>query len=251
MGSISLLHRGGVNRGALEKFADGMNFLGRGFWIGKTVKITNSENQKELTSTSKTKSISSKWLDQAFLDGGGVGAGVGLMFHGIAFIIVFIPLGLLTGIGCLAKKIALATNKNATLYHSISSDYLDYSKKMEKLTDLQKVKKSQENQINKKEESSKKEINQLNVLLNEINSGKHKNILEVLDAYSTTPVMENFKKKVKFKEKAVKCLKERFDKLTTDFDEKSNKIKDLKGKINLNIKEYNKSLPKEKVITLL
>jgi hypothetical protein len=116
----SLLTPGRADRGKLEKFADGCNFLARAFWSGHTVTLSQKGEDYTVRTAQKEHNVTTIWACIAL--GSFAIYPIGVVLTPLIFLaygLACIPVSLLMGAGLIAKKIAMATDANAKRYSAV------------------------------------------------------------------------------------------------------------------------------------
>ena len=116
----SLLTPGRADRGKLERFADGCNFLPRAFWSGHTVTISQKGEDYTVQTAQKEHNVTSIWACIAL--GSFAIYPIGVVLTPLIFLaygLTCIPVSILMGVGLIAKKIAMATDANAKRYSAV------------------------------------------------------------------------------------------------------------------------------------
>lgn len=219
----TLLMVGSPDRGNLEKFADGCNVMARALFAGRTVTLAKSDkNDYTFQTNGDGRSFSACWWEEVI--GGCLKLyAIGLIpavILAIPHLIACIPTTICMGIGLAAKKIALATDKNARAYQSMIAKRLTLAQQNQELKTLEKkieskttphdgAKKSKKRKNKLRKESTEtktaaqgKELNGLDLVIqsreNEIKNLKKVKKIEKLesDKISRITVIEKLKNEV-------------------------------------------------------
>lgn len=224
MSAISLLSKGPVDCGKLEKFADGCNAMARSFWQGHNVKLLK-EGKDYSVQTEGGQTVTSRFVKAAdsTLNLYPIGPIVGMIIM-LAYALICVPVALTMGVGLIAKKIALATDEDSNRYQSFAKKYFALARQEGQLKQLSSKLKSKNEAL----EQSKKEINDLETI--KVVGSEENAFKTILETIKETKKEELGKK--------INSTKSEIEGLNSDILSRTDRLNTLKIEVENLLKTY-------------